>query len=245
MPFTFSHPAIVLPLTCLPKKYFSLTGLVIGSITPDFEYFLRMQIKSNYSHTIEGLFWFNLPIGLLLAYVFHIVVRDSLIDNLPSSMQSRFSVFKQFDWNRQFKTKWQVILNSILIGAASHLLWDNFTHSGGYFVRKISVLSNAIDIFGSQIPIFRILQHLSTLLGGLIILYVIYKLPAEKNADSTMELKYWGILTGLTLLIISLRFLSGLETDQYGNIIVSTISAMLLGLAFTPLILRKIKKNQR
>ncbi|WP_113654854.1 DUF4184 family protein, partial [Pedobacter namyangjuensis] len=30
MPFTFSHPAIVLPLTYLPKKWFSLTGLVIG-----------------------------------------------------------------------------------------------------------------------------------------------------------------------------------------------------------------------
>lgn len=27
MPFTFSHPAIVLPLTFLPRQWFSLTGL--------------------------------------------------------------------------------------------------------------------------------------------------------------------------------------------------------------------------
>jgi hypothetical protein len=54
MPFTFSHPAIILPLKYFKKKWFSLTGLVIGSMTPDFEYFVRMRIQSNYSHTIEG-----------------------------------------------------------------------------------------------------------------------------------------------------------------------------------------------
>lgn len=47
MSFTFSHPAIVSPLNYFPNKWFSLTGLVIGSLTPDFEYFLRMRIKSN------------------------------------------------------------------------------------------------------------------------------------------------------------------------------------------------------
>ena len=54
MPFTFSHPAIVLPLKYLPKKWFSFTGLIIGSMTPDFEYFLRMKVKSDYSHTLNG-----------------------------------------------------------------------------------------------------------------------------------------------------------------------------------------------
>lgn len=59
MPFTFSHPAIVLPLTSLPKRCISVTGFVIGSLTPDFEYFIRMKVKSEYSHTISGLFWFD------------------------------------------------------------------------------------------------------------------------------------------------------------------------------------------
>ncbi|MFN5774209.1 DUF4184 family protein, partial [Flavobacterium sp.] len=99
MPFTFSHPAIVLPLTFLPRQWFSLTGLVIGSLTPDFEYFLRMRIESNYSHTIDGLFWFDLSLGLLLAFLFHNIVRDSLFDNLPIFLKSRFSAFRQFDWN--------------------------------------------------------------------------------------------------------------------------------------------------
>jgi hypothetical protein len=55
MPFTFSHPAIILPLAYLPKKWYSMTGLVIGSLVPDFEYFLRMSMAGYHSHTIAGL----------------------------------------------------------------------------------------------------------------------------------------------------------------------------------------------
>src|SRR6188768_3414024 len=99
MPFTFSHPAIILPLTCLPRKWFSLTGLVIGSLTPDFEYFLRMKIQGHYSHTISGIFCFDLPLGILLAFIFHNVVRNSLFDNLPTILKSRLLAFKHFDWN--------------------------------------------------------------------------------------------------------------------------------------------------
>lgn len=103
MPFTFSHPAIVLPLTYLPKKWFSLTGLIIGSITPDFEYFIRMKVQRDYSHTLSGLFWFNLPLGILLAFIFHGIVRNSLIENLPLFLKSRFSNFTRFNWLNFFK----------------------------------------------------------------------------------------------------------------------------------------------
>ena len=86
MPFTFSHPAIILPLTYLPRRWFSLTGLIIGSLTPDFEYFIRMTPYSLYSHTLSGLFWFDIPLGLLLCFIFHNLVRDSLCSNLPTEI---------------------------------------------------------------------------------------------------------------------------------------------------------------
>lgn len=81
MPFTFSHPAIILPLKKLPKKYISMTGLIVGSITPDFEYFLRM--KSKYSHTISGILWYDLPMGIFLAFIFHNLIKEALINNMP------------------------------------------------------------------------------------------------------------------------------------------------------------------
>lgn len=238
MPFTFSHPAIVLPLTFLPRKWVSLTGLVIGSLTPDFEYFLRMRIKSNYSHTIDGLFWFDLPLGLLLAFLFHNIVRDKLFDNLPTVLKSRFSIFKDFDWSSHFKQNWLMVTISILIGAASHIFWDSFTHDHGYFVQTIPALQNSVDFFGRQIPILKIFQHSSTLLGGLVIAFAIYKLPTNKTENENINLKYWTIVAGLSLTIIAIRLLSGLDFKQYGNVIVTAISAGLISLTITPWLAR-------
>ncbi|WPP51197.1 DUF4184 family protein [Catalinimonas niigatensis] len=242
MPFTFSHPAIVLPLTYLPRQWFSLTGLIIGSLTPDFEYFLRMRIKSNYSHSLDGLFWFDLPLGLLLAFIFHNIVRDSLFDNLPLFLKSRFSAFRQFDWNGHFKRNWLVVLISIIIGAASHIFWDSFTHDHRYFVQTIPILTNSVDFFGGQVPIFKILQHSSTLIGGLVIAFAIYKLPTNKYEKENINLKYWIILAGLTLTIIVVKLLSGLELRQYGNVIVTAISAGLISLTITPWLTKTKKK---
>jgi hypothetical protein len=239
MPFTFSHPAIVLPLTYLPRQWFSLTGLVIGSLTPDFEYFLRMRIQSNYSHTISGLFWFDLPLGLLLAFIFHNLVRDSLFDNLPTILKSRLSTFKQFDWREYFKRNRLTVIFSILIGAASHIFWDSFTHDHGYFAQTIPALTNTVDLFGRQIPNFKILQHVSTLIGGLVIAFALFKLPQDKNIIGEFSLKYWSILTALTLTIIALRLLSGLDYKSYGHLIVTSISAGLISLTLTPMLTRR------
>lgn len=244
MPFTFSHPAIVLPLTSLPGKWFSLTGLVIGSLTLDFEYFIRMRIKSNYSHTIDGLFWFDLPLGLLLVFIFHNIVRDSLFENLPKTLKSRFSTFRQFDWNDHFKRNWFVVTISILIGAISHIFWDSFTHDHGYFVLNITALQKAVDLFGAQIPISKILQHSSTLIGGFAIALTVYKLPTHETEKENINLKYWIIVVGLTLTIIAVRLLGGLELKQFGNVIVTAISAGLISITLTPWLIRSgVKTN--
>ncbi len=238
MPFTFSHPAIVLPLTYLPKRWFSLTGLVIGSMTPDFEYFLRMKVESEYSHTLAGLTWFDLPLGLLLCFIFQNIVRNSLFQNLPTFLKSRFVTFTRYNWNRHFERNWLVVIISILIGAASHLFWDSFTHSNGYFVQAIPALTNTVDLLGRQIPVLKILQHSSTLIGGLVIAYTIYKLPTDKDVSGKINPKYWIILFSLALTIILIRLLTGLELKQYGNLIVTVISAGLISLTLTPWLTR-------
>jgi hypothetical protein len=239
MPFTFSHPAIVLPLTFLPRQLFSLTGLVIGSLTPDFEYFLRMRIQSNYSHTLSGLFWFDLPLGILLAFIFHNIVRDSLFDNLPPILKSRLTTFKQFNWNNYFKDHWLVAAISVLIGAASHIFWDSFTHDHGYFVQTIPALTNTVDILGRQVPTLKILQHSSTLVGGLVIAFALLKLTPDRNVTGQLNIKYWGILTTLTLTIIAVRLISGLDYKLYGHVIITAISAGLISLTLTPWLTRQ------
>lgn len=237
MPFTFSHPALVLPLTFLPRHWFSLTGLVIGSLTPDFEYFIRMRIKSDYSHTIAGIFWFDLPLGLVLAFVFHNIIRNCLVDNMPIILKSRCFVFKQFDWNRYFIKNWFTVIISILIGALSHVFWDSFTHDDGYFVQWFPELKNSISLLRIQVPILKILQHTSSFIGILIIGSAIYKLPVQKGNLTPIRLIYWLLVFGLMLFIVALKLLSGLQFQQYGNVIVSIIAAGLMAVTIVPLVI--------
>ena len=236
MPFTFSHPALVLPLTCLPKKWYSLTGLIIGSLAPDFEYFLRMKIQSNYSHSMLGIIWFDLPLGLLISYIFHNIIRNCLFDNLPWILKSRIWIFTKFDWNKHFINSWLIIITSILIGAISHLFWDSFTHIDGFFVKTIPDLTNSIKVFGKPIMIFKILQHSSTVVGGFLISFIFFKLPIDNNVISKMNFKYWSIMTALTLLVIFIRLISGFDYKFIGNLVVTCISAGFIAMTLTPIL---------
>ena len=241
MPFTFSHPAIVLPLILLPRHCFSLTGLIIRSLNPDLEYFLRMKIQSNYSHTIFGLFWLDLPLGILLAYIFHNIVRDNLFDNLPKILKYRLVKFQQFEWNEYFKRNWLIVIISILIGAGSHILWDGFTHKNGYFVRTIPSLTNKIELYGRQIPTFKIFQHSSTLVGGIVIAIALFKLTPHQTEIGNDAKIYWSIVSVITFTIITVRLLTGLDYNLFGHLVATGISAGLIALTLTPMILSRIK----
>lgn len=230
MPFTFSHPALVLPLTYLPGRWFSLTGLVIGSITPDFEYFIRMRVQSSYSHTLAGLFWFDLPLGILLAFIFHNIVRGPLIAQSPAFLKDRFIPFQSFDWNSYFKKNWLVVAASILAGAASHLLWDSFTHHGGYFVERIPALRSMLQLGGYSFPVLKVLQHAGTVVGGLVMLYAIWKLPVGKGVEKGKNAAYWRIVGFCAFAILLFRLLTALDYSAYGHLIVTAIAGGMIGL---------------
>lgn len=243
MPFTFSHPAIVLPLARLPKRWVSVTGLVVGSVTPDFEYFLKMHVGSIYSHTLKGLFWYDLPLGLLLAFVFHYLVRNSLFDNLPRTLITRLAPYRSFDWGAHFKKHWGAVLFSLLVGAASHLFWDSFTHKRGFFVNLFPILKTPVRLGGIKFLPFQTLQHLSTLVGGVVIAYTLYRMPLNKVQQWRREWpKYWSLVLCLTGVIMAIRFFNGLNIREHGNVIVTGIAAGLLSLMLTPVFLRRRKE---
>jgi hypothetical protein len=236
MPFTFSHPAAVLPLTYLPKKWFSLTGLVVGSLTPDFEYFIRMKVYSSFSHTWLGLFWFDLPLAIILASIFHQLVRDHLIDNFPQFIKSRFVAFENFDWIRYLKHNWSVVVISCIIGSATHILWDGFTHQHGLFVETISSLQQPLIISGYSIPIYKLLQHVSSFVGGLLIICTIYKMPIHPTVRKGINWRYWLMAMFVALVVLTVTALIS-DNLTLSSLIISVITGGFLGLIFTPSIL--------
>lgn len=244
MPFTFSHPAIILPLRYLPKSWFSLTALVIGSLTPDFEYFLRMKVKSDYSHTLSGIFWFDLPLALLLTFLFHNLTRNLLFQNLPSFIKNRILVFTDLNWNTYFRRNWLIVLISLLIGIFSHIFWDAFTHKHGYFVNQIAVLQNTIPIFGTEIPLWKIAQHSSTFIGAIIIMITFFKLPIRFTSPASISKFYWISVILFTTAILFMRFITNPKALNIGNLVVTFIASFLIAITMIPLIIKFNSKQK-
>ena len=135
MPFTFSHPAVILPFTKVKPQWFSLTALFIGSLAPDFEYFLRMKMYGNYSHTLEGVFVFNLPLVIALSFLYHSIVRNHFIDNLPNALYNRLAPYKAFNWSKYFAKHFMVVILSAIVGVFSHIIWDSLPMAMVFLLR--------------------------------------------------------------------------------------------------------------
>jgi hypothetical protein len=228
MPFTFAHPAIVIPLTKL--KWFSATALILGSMAPDFEYFIRMRIYGSFSHSLAGVFLFDFPLVLFLAFIYHNWVRDELLINLPVFLRKHLIVYKNFNWNIYFRQNVLGVAISALIGIASHILWDAFTHPNGFFVENISVLRGSFVLGGIRFKVFNTLQHASTVVGLAAMVYWVLKMHPVQAVKKRNITKYWLWAGSICLVITAIRFFTGLQLSEYKHLIVTVIPAAMLGI---------------
>ena len=243
MPFTFSHPAVVLPLCLLPRNWVSVTGLVVGSLVPDFEKFLKMAPGNTVSHTWEGIFWFNLPLGILVAFLFHGVVRNPLIHNLPWLLKRRFLRFETFNWSSYFRKKYAVVCLSILIGATSHIAWDSITHYHGLGVQLFPFLKEKVWFLNDRYTIYNLLYTVGSVVGVICIFLIILFLPPERKnevhavADKRWGM-YWPVAAVTAFLVLLVRGALSEASEVYWNIIISSISATLIGLIVSSSIIK-------
>jgi len=239
MPFTFSHPAIVLPLTKARLKL-SATGLIVGSMIPDFEYFIRMIDITRYSHTLKGIFWFDVPFGLLVCFIYHLVVRNSLFDNLPSFLKDRFSVYKKFDWSKYFLKNWAIVLVSLIIGALSHIVWDGVTHNTMFYVTQAD-LSTIMKIGTINLAGYKFLQLVSTIAGGLAVIISIFALRRIHQPKTKINYWYWINVAFITVFVFFVRFARfgfHFYYFKYHRAIgVCLIASIMVALIVTPLLL--------
>lgn len=235
MPFTFCHPAIILPLAKINRNRISATGLIIGSMSPDFEYFIKMRMEKIHGHSFGGLFYFDLPLTLLLCFLFHLFVRDSLIQHLPQPIRRNFTIYQGLDWISWVKRHWFVLIYSSLIGIFSHIFWDAFTHSNGFFVRNIPLLQGSTVVFDVLIRKADLLQAMSSVFGAIVIVFVLlWPRTAEfEYAQFILKLKYWSGVALITLITLILR-----NGETLGDFVATSIAGALLGLIITPFFLK-------
>ncbi|CAI3150183.1 hypothetical protein MWMV18_MWMV18_01776 [Acinetobacter calcoaceticus] len=151
MPFTISHAVIAPPLSKLSQNTLPIAALAIGSMTPDL-YRLFTVHASMLTHQWKGLIYPNLTLGLVFCAVWYFLYRPVVYrffgvqHDLGLSSLKRIFIF------------FIGVIFALIVGIATHLIWDGLTHSDfRTFVFK-DVLATTIHFFGHPYPLHRLLQ---------------------------------------------------------------------------------------
>jgi hypothetical protein len=182
VPFTFfAHQAAVLPAKLARPHRVSGTALVFGSMAPDFEYFLRGYPMGNFGHTLAGQVLFCLPLTLLAYWLVTRVIARPLAAHLPDVGDFHLRDYAALAAQPRARAYWLVVAASALAGSATHVVWDSFTHEHSPVVQATGVLRVALFYLGG-VPItgHRLLQHGSTLVGGVATLVMLHHVGRER-----------------------------------------------------------------
>lgn len=216
MPWTLAHPAAVLPLARNDSRWFHVPALVMGSMVPDVGYYIGQLGLASQAHTAAGLFTICLPIGMLLL-VMLVLPRDLMTSLLPQPHRHLF-----LSALRPPPASWQGAAGtvlSVLVGAATHLAWDSFTHHHGHMVARLVWLRAEVFIFGGRtFHVYNLLQHLSTVAGVLILVVayrtVLRRMPVtEVLSHTAQDVRRLRLLRALVVLAlcggVGMAFLRG------------------------------------
>jgi hypothetical protein len=181
MPFTLAHGAAALPF-----RRFGLptSALLIGTFAPDLEYFLRLTPDDGFGHTLPGIFLLTLPLALVVLWLFHAYVKLAVARLLPQAIQRRLTNHLEFHFGGA--ARFALIVGSILLGIATHLAWDSFTHKNTWLYRHWPILRQAlyVPIIG-PLPAYKVLQHGSTIFGiGVLLVWMVVR---YRNSEPSRE----------------------------------------------------------
>jgi hypothetical protein len=202
MPFTLAHPAAVIPVYRLAGRWGVLLALVIGSMAPDFVYFLPIGVTGGYSHSIVGAFLFCVPAGLFAYMIFQSLLRKPLLALLPDPIANRVSFSPE--WIPRTPQAIVALVVSLAVGAITHIAWDSFTHANTFLVRHLDLLRHPVEIGTTfQVPMYKFLQHVSTLAGLAALTVCIAKwvrrAPPILQKRPRLEMKYRLAIIGMFL----------------------------------------------
>lgn len=161
MPITLpAHPAAILPFC----RHLPVVPLVIGACAPDIAYVIGKWAKV--SHSWPGVLTFCVPAGLLALLWTESLLLPHLAPRLPRVLGVEWSRFARAGLRPTRDARaWLLVMVALALGAATHVLWDGFTHRRMWPARDLY----AGVFVAPHWPLTRVLQHSSTLAGTALI----------------------------------------------------------------------------
>ncbi|WP_330448408.1 DUF4184 family protein [Streptomyces anulatus] len=215
MPFTLSHAAAVLPAirrNGTARWPLFPSALVAGSFAPDITYFADTVIPGamefgSFTHTFLGVVTVNVAIAAVLVTVW-VLLREPLAALLPVRVRGRVHAFVRGQrWTRASfgPSAWLRFAVSGALGAATHVVWDAFTHHSRWGTELLPVLSRSVGGF----PVFQFVQYGSSALALVVIgwfavtgLRLTPAAPAPEEVPVLGRRERWGALGLLGLCVL-------------------------------------------
>lgn len=164
MPFTGSHPAAILPFT---GTRLPASALVVGSIAPDVPYYLPVDVVWR-THTVLAVVTTDVLIGVLVWGLWHGLLSGPALATAPAGVRARLAGRVQVGLRTRLtaldRIAWTLL--ALVVGAGTHVLWDEFTHEGRWGVEHLPALADTWWL----LPGHRWLQYLSSVAGILALL---------------------------------------------------------------------------
>jgi len=230
MPFTFSHPGFVIPIYNKWSPYFSLTGLFFGSIIPDFEYFVCRIIEAKYTHFGHGIFSINIPAAFVMTFVFHYLIRNSLIYALPKPLTQMYVHHVEFEWFRYFKTNVMKVILSIILGVLTHIFLDALTHDTSILIKYIPGLGIKFSDVGAHPPgVYTVVQYVLSIIGLWIFIKYLLSISKKNPAISYsvwVSIFYWLIFISVTAYITFLKMQVVENVKEFTNVLTMVLAGL-------------------
>ncbi|TJZ51053.1 DUF4184 family protein [Streptomyces piniterrae] len=203
MPFTLSHAAAVLPAirrTGAARGPLIASALVAGSFAPDMTYYADTLVPGamlfgEVTHGLPGVLTVDVLVTAALVGGW-LLLREPLLALLPGAWRGRAYAFvRGRPWDprgpRQLAALAGWFWLSAALGAATHVVWDAFTHPGRWGTRLIPGLNDIVH----GLPVYTYLQYGTSALAMAGIGWFLWSALREAGARGAVDTRAIPALT--------------------------------------------------
>lgn len=158
---TLAHPAAVLPLRRLGLP---TSALVAGSMVPDVPLFLGSARGYDATHSLLGILVIDVLLAVGAVLLWSAFARDALVDMAPAAIRRRLPARARLS-----RPESLMVPVAGSVGAATHFVWDSFTHPGRWGPRHIEWLRAE----HGALPGLKWLQYASGVVGLVVVVWAV------------------------------------------------------------------------
>ena len=244
MPFTLSHPVAVLPFIRRWSRHFSVTGLVVGSMSSDFEYFFKLEAYPTLSEHWLGAIFFSLPLAIIASITYQLFVKDSLIKHLPQPFDSKYSGYLQHSFLNSFTRNPLKLVGSCILGLGTHLFLDWLSHPKTVFARQ-----NLSGVSPEARAVLDYADHGFSLIALALVIRVLLRINYP-NLNFTVlkkgkKQRYWLSVAIIMGGLILFHLLTPQSFPAIEEMVTLGISSLGLGLLATSIIFKSSPENRK